>query len=315
MKSIEEVAGYLDITPEQTGKAVFYKDADGNLVFVCIRGDIEVNEAKLRKITQSPTLEFADDDAIRQAGAEPGYASLLDLNLQNVRAVVDRSFAETSNLVVGANETDYHIKNFNFERDVPDKSTVVVADIATVRDGDPCPVTGKPLTMLRGIEVGNIFQLGPKYSEAMGATYLDKDGKAKTMIMGCYGIGVGRTMAAVIEQSHDKYGPIWPMSIAPFQVHICALNPDRDNVGEVAGKLYRELTEQGVEVILDDRGEKAGFMFNDADLIGAPLRLIVSPKTLAENQVEFKRRNSRDKSFIPLDQVVDAMIGAIADSR
>lgn len=169
--------------------------------------------------------------------------------------------------------------------------------------------------MLRGIEVGNIFQLGTKYSEAMGATYLDKDGKAKPMIMGCYGIGVGRTMAAVIEQSHDKYGPIWPLSIAPFQVHICALNPNRDNVGEVAEKLYRELAEKGVEVILDDRGEKAGFMFNDADLVGAPLRLIVSPKTLAENNVEFRRRDSRDTSLVPCHQVVNMIVDTISQGN
>ena len=307
MQTIEDVAAFLDVTPADTGKAVFYKDADGNLIFVCIRGDIEVNEAKLRKATQCSVLEFADDDTIRAAGAEPGYASLLGLDLTSVRAVVDHSFAESSNLVVGANEPDAHYRNFNFARDLRDTESIVVTDIATVREGDPCPVTGKPLRMMRGIEVGNIFQLGTKYSQAMGANYLDSDGKAKPMIMGCYGIGIGRTMAAVIEQAHDDYGPVWPFAIAPYHVHICALNPNRDNVAEVAEKLHDDLVRNGVEVLLDDRGEKAGYMFNDADLIGAPLRLIVSPKTLANHQVEFRRRDSRDKAFLALDTVVSAI--------
>ena len=311
-KTIEEVAAFLGITPAQTGKAVFYKDGEGNLIFACIRGDIEVNEAKLRKITGCADLEFADDETIRRAGAEPGYASLLDLDLDSIRAVVDRSFAQSSNLVVGANEAGYHMKNFNFDRDVANPEAVTVADIATVREGDPCPVTGEPLIMLRGIEVGNIFQLGTKYSQAMGATFLDRDGKAKPMIMGCYGIGIGRTMAAVIEQCHDDYGPIWPAAIAPFQVHVCALNPKRDNVGETAERLVRELIDRGVEVLFDDRGEKAGFMFNDADLIGVPLRLIVSPKTLARKQVEFKRRDSREKTLIDLEQAVPFILEAIA---
>ncbi|MCK5803080.1 MAG: proline--tRNA ligase [Lentisphaeria bacterium] len=313
-KSIEDVAAFLSMEPSQAGKAVFYRDMDGNLVFVCIRGDIEVNEAKLRKIVQSAELIFASDAEIEAAGAVAGYASILGIDCDKVRVVVDRSFAESSNLVVGANEADYHVKNFNYERDIDEESRdkITVADIATVRDGDPCPRTGEPLRMLRGIEVGNIFQLGTKYTEAMHCTFLNSNGKAVPMIMGCYGIGVGRTVAAVLEQSHDDYGPIWPMSIAPYQVHICALNIKKGDVREVSEKLYAELIERGVEVLFDDRGEKAGFMFNDADLIGIPLRLIVSPKTLEEGKVEFKRRDSRDRELIDLSAAADLVVEQIA---
>lgn len=313
-KTIEDVAAFLGVPETATGKAVFYRDSEGALVFVCIRGDIEVNEAKLKKVLRSPQLEFATDTEILACGAQPGYASILGLDLANVRVVVDRSFAESANLVVGANEADFHIKNFNFSRDIPEDvaAQILVADIATVQEGDPCPVTGEPLQMLRGIEVGNIFQLGTKYTVSMGCTFLDQDGKAKPMIMGCYGIGVGRTMAAVIEQSHDDYGPVWPMPIAPFQVHICVLNAKQPEVMAAAESLYGELQAAGVEVLLDDRGEKAGFMFNDADLIGIPLRLVLSPKTLANGQVEFRRRESRDIGMLAITEAVSRIREEIA---
>ncbi len=308
-KTIEEVAEFLSMKPEHTGKAVFYVDKYENLIFAMIRGDIEVNEAKLKKYLQTPELVFANDEQIRQAGAEPGYASVLNIDCSKVRVVIDRSVAGSNNLVVGANEPNYHYKNFNYARDA---KIGEVVDIATVREGDLCPVTGKPLRMLRGIEVGNIFQLGTKYTEAMHCEFLDQNGKTHPMIMGCYGIGIGRTMAAVVEQSHDKYGPIWPMSIAPYQVHICALNPKKEGVAESAEKIYRNLQEKGVEVLYDDRGEKAGFMFNDADLIGIPLRLIISPKTLAQGQVEFKTRDGEQHEMLPHDSVVDFILQQIS---
>ena len=181
---------------------------------------------------------------------------------------------------------------------------------ATVRAGDPCPVTGQPLEMMRGIEVGNIFQLGTKYSESMNCNYLDADGKSHPLIMGCYGIGVGRAMASVIEFSHDDWGPVWPMSIAPYQVELCALDPQKPGVREAADKLYDELVASGVEVLYDDRGEKAGSMFSDADLLGIPLRVVVSPKTLAENKAEFRTRSCRDSEKIDL-----AGIPALVKSR
>ena len=299
-KTIEEVAEFLGVGPENTGKAVFYQNVrTGELIFALIRGDFEVNETKLANAVRASELKFADDAAILAAGAVPGYASPLGVDGSKVRIVVDRSAAESGNLAVGANEPEYHYKNFNFDRDLAG-TECLVTDIASVREGDPCPLTGKPLRFLRGIEVGNIFQLGTKYSEPMNCCYLDRDGKSRPMVMGCYGIGVGRAMAAVIEQSCDDYGPIWPISIAPWQVEICAINPEKAGVGEACDRLYDELTAAGVEALYDDRGEKAGSMFSDADLLGIPLRLVVSPKTIADNAAEFRTRSCRDTERIAL---------------
>ncbi len=303
-ESIEEVAQFLGLSPENTGKVVFYQDENEQLICAMIRGDFEVNESKLQNHLQVVELSFANDEAIRQAGCEPGFASPLALKDRQVKVVIDRSVAESSNLVVGANEPDYHYKNFNFERDL---AWGEVVDIATVRHGDPCPLTGEPLQELRGIEVGNIFQLGTKYSAAMNCSYLDQNGKSQTMVMGCYGIGIGRSMASIIEQSHDRWGPIWPITVAPYEVQLCALNPKRDGVGEAAEKIYQELTQADIEVLFDDRGEKAGFMFNDADLIGIPLRLIISPKTLQNGEVEFKRRGSKEVTLLKLDNLTETV--------
>ena len=311
--SIADVAEFLKLGPENTGKAVFYRIQDGTLIFAVIRGDIEVNEIKLKNHLRSPSLEFATDDEIQAIGAVPGYASLHGINTEKLRIIVDPSARHTNNLVVGANEQDYHFINYNFERDAADLlEKLEVVDIATAREGDPCPVTGEPLQMKRGIEVGNIFQLGTKYSEAMGCSFLNENGKRVPVIMGCYGIGIGRAMAAVIEQSHDKFGPIWPLSIAPYHVHICALNPKKENVGAIAEEIYERLQAAGIEVLLDDRGEKAGWAFNDADLIGIPLRIIVSPKTVAEDLVEFKARDGSDKKLIPIADVVDFIATRVA---
>ncbi len=309
-KTIEEVANFLNVKPENTGKAVFYSDSDGRLIFVMVRGDFEVNETKLQNLLKIKELSFANDEQIRKAGAVPGYASPVGIDPAKAVIVVDRSVEGTSNLVVGANEAGFHYINFNYGRDLND---ALVADIATVREGDPCPVTGEPLMMKRGIEVGNIFQLGTKYSAPMKCEYLDKDGKSHPMIMGCYGIGVGRTMAALVEDSHDDYGPIWPMSVAPYQVEICAITPDKDNVMDVAGKLYCELGKLGVEVLFDDRGEKAGSMFSDADLLGIPLRAVVSPKSIAAGSMEFKVRGSRDSELVPLDKAAEFLASKVRE--
>lgn len=303
-KTIEDVASFLGMKPENTGKAVFYVDDSDNLIFAMIRGDFEVNESKLQNIVMANELKFANDDRIRKAGAEPGYASPLALDPKKIKIVVDSSIAGSSNLIVGANEVDHHYKNFNLERDLPGAK---VADIATVREGDPCPVTGQPLLLKRGIEVGNIFKLGTKYSASMNCTFLDQNGKTHPIIMGCYGIGVGRTMASVIEQSCDNWGPIWPISIAPYQVHICSLSPDSKDIA-TTDKIYNDLTAKGIEVIYDDRGEKAGFMFADADLIGVPFRIITSGKNLPNNQVEFKIRGQKESTLLPLDGIVDFIV-------
>lgn len=307
-KTIEEVAKFLNVKPENTGKAVFYTDSDKRLIFVLIRGDFEVNETKLQNLLKIKELAFANDRQILDAGAVPGYASPVGINPEKAVIVVDRSVEGTSNLVVGANEAGFHYVNFNYGRDLKD---AVVADIATVREGDPCPVTGEPLQMKRGIEVGNIFQLGTKYSAPMKCEYLDKEGKSHPMIMGCYGIGIGRTMAALVEDSHDDYGPIWPMSVAPYHVEICAITPDKENVMEVSEKLYQELQKLGVEVLFDDRGEKAGSMFSDADLLGIPLRAVISPKTIANGSMEFKIRGSRDSELVPLDKAAEFLAAKV----
>ena len=307
-KTIEEVATFLNVKAENTGKAVFYSDAEGNLIFALIRGDFEVNESKLKSILGISELNFANDEQIRAAGAVPGYASPVGLDQKKIRLVIDPSAANTSNLVVGANEADYHYINFNYGRDLEGG---IVADIACVREGDPCPVTGEPLVFKHGIEIGNIFQLGTKYSEPMNCCFLDKDGKNQVMIMGCYGIGVGRTMASVIEDSHDEYGPIWPISIAPWQVQVCALLPNKEGVGDASEKLVKELEDKGIEVLYDDRGEKAGFMFSDADLIGIPFRAVVSPKSLAEGKVEFRLRGSRDMEMLPIETAAEEIAARV----
>ena len=310
-KTIEEVAEFLGVKAENTGKAVFYQNArTGELIFAMIRGDFEVNESKLANLALVPELKFADDDAILAAGAVPGYASPIGIDGKKVKVVLDRSIIESSNLVVGANAADTHYKNFNADRDLAGVE-FITGDIATVRAGDPCPLSGEPLEMLRGIEVGNIFQLGTKYSESMNCNYLDRDGKSHPMVMGCYGIGVGRAMASVIEYSNDSYGPIWPMSIAPYQVQVCALDLNKPGVADAAEKLVADLEAAGIEVLYDDRGEKAGFIFSDADLIGIPLRVVISPKTLAESQVEFKKRGSRDAERIAVADAAKIVADAV----
>ncbi|HPN84713.1 MAG TPA: proline--tRNA ligase [Victivallales bacterium] len=312
-KTIEEVASFLGQELKNTGKAVFYKTHEGKLIFAMIRGDFEVNESKLKRYLKVDDLAFADDALIKKCGAEPGYASPMNLDPDKVKIIVDRSIAESSNLTVGANEPDHHIKNFNIERDMPKGAEIT--DIACAREGDPCPVTGQALMMKRGIEVGNIFKLGTKYSASMKCEFLDANGKKQVMIMGCYGIGVGRTMAAVIEQSNDQFGPLWPISIAPYQLHLCAINPNQDGVSAKADEIYNAMISAGIDTIYDDRGEKAGFMFNDADLIGIPFRIIISPKTLAQGKVEFKRRGEKDISLLDISNLVETISKMIADEE
>ena len=312
-KTIEEVAGFLGVDAAQTGKAVFYRHHDGGLLLAVIRGDLEVNEAKLKRAAQSATLEPATDKEITAAGSVPGYASPMGLDLKQVHIVIDRSVAESNNLVVGGNEVDVHVTGFDPQRDLAGLlDEVVVDDIASVREGDPCPVTGEPLHMKRGIEVGNIFQLGTKYSGTMNGTFLDENGKERPYIMGSYGIGVGRAMASVIEQCHDEYGPRWPISIAPFEVHVVALNANKEVVKEASDALYADLRGVGLDVLLDDRNRKAGFMFADADLIGVPFRLVVSPKTIAADEVELRSRDGAVREMVPRDQVV-ARVRALVD--
>ncbi len=288
-KTIEEVSAFLGMKPEQTAKAVLYVHDRKNFVFVLVRGDFEVNETRLGKILGKGELRPAHDEEIRALGAVPGYASPVGLDISKFTLLVDRTVMLSPNLVTGANEEGYHVKNFNAARDIPGAREV---EIASPREGDACPECGAPLRVSRGIEIGNIFQLGTKYSAPMHCEFLDADGKSRPMIMGCYGIGVGRLMASIIEEHNDAHGPIWPMSVSPFDVHVCVLDAGKGNVGETAEKLVADLEAAGLEVLWDDRNEKAGVQFADADLYGIPLRLIVSPRNLAQGEVEFKRRGA-----------------------
>ncbi|HIJ64820.1 MAG TPA: proline--tRNA ligase [Candidatus Hydrogenedentes bacterium] len=309
-KTIEEVAAFLGIEPRQTVKAVFY-DADnqGKLVMVLIRGDLDVNEAKIaRHIQREPAP--AEEIRIVAAGAVPGYATAIGLDRTTCTILADHSVAESDNLVCGANEVDYHMRNFNLERDLPG---VTPMDVAQVRDGDACPVCEGRLWLRRGIEVGNIFQLGTKYTEAMAMTYTDENGETCIPIMGCYGIGVGRLISAVIEIHHDDYGPKWPVSIAPWQVHVNALNLAASGVKDVAETLYTQLTDAGVETLYDDRDCRAGFQFADADLLGAPFRVIVSERNLKKDQLEWKRRDTGDTGAMPLENAAHTIAGWVKE--
>ena len=303
-EKIEEVAAALGTQPKDSGKCVCYADSEGHVYMVLVRGDFEVNEVKLKKLLQRNDLAFASDAQISSVGGTTGYVSPWNLDLDKFTVVVDKSVAESSNLIVGANKPGYHMTNFNFDRDL-DTEKCIVGDIHVVRVGDPCPVTGEPMIEKRGIEVGNIFQLGTKYSDAMNCTYLNVNGKSASMIMGCYGIGIGRGIASVIEGSNDEYGPIWPISIAPYQVHICAMNYKKEEVKSVAEKVYKALKSNGIEVLIDDRNEKAGSMFKDADLIGIPHRIVVSPKGLKEGEIEYKTRDGKVKETLTVDNVVE----------
>ena len=253
-----------------------------------IRGDLDINETKL---TNFLGCDIHPAVITPECGLNAGYIGPVGLP-EGMTVLFDRSLQNTNNLSCGANKEEYHYTGLDIDRDC---KNVEYNDFAKIIEGGICPSCGKKhITISRGIEVGNIFQLGTKYTKSMGMTYLDKDGNTQTPIMGCYGIGVGRLAASVCEAHHDDYGPIWPMAIAPWQVHICAVRADDAEVKEKADALYEELQKRGVEVIYDDRAVSAGVMFSDADLLGIPLRVIVSPRNLKDGVIEIY---ARDKSF------------------
>jgi len=310
MMTIQEVADYLGVPTRETLKAIFYI-ALGQLVFVIIRGDLEVNEAKLANLLQASELRLATEEEVKGAGIVAGYASPLGLK-GKVKIVADRSIGEGSNFVAGANKEGYHLKGVNYPRDF---EVDLLADIAMVREGDLCPRCKKPLRLTRGVELGHIFKLGTKYSEALGATFLDKDGQKKPLVMGCYGMGTGRLLAAVIEESHDEKGIIWPPEIAPYQIHLVALDIGQVEVSEAAEGLYRALLARGYEVLYDDREESPGVKFNDADLIGLPLRLTVSRRTLEVGGVEVKRRDEESSEVLELPHLYRLLDDLYKDAR
>lgn len=289
-KTIEELAKYLNGDEKTFGKAVVYqKNLTDEYVVVFIRGDLEVNETKLRnylgeEIHPAQIIE-------EECGIVAGFIGPVGLT-DKAQVVFDKSLMGIENLTCGANEVDYHYTGINAARDLGE---VEYVDVAKIFTGAVCPCCGKPtITIEKGIEIGNIFQLGTKYTKSMDMTYLDKDGKAQYPIMGCYGIGVGRLAASICEESHDDYGPIWPITIAPWEVEICNLRSTDEKVSAVADKLYADLQNMGIEVLYDDRDIRPGSMFADADLFGIPVRAVVSPKTCDRGVVEV---SYRDKSF------------------
>jgi prolyl-tRNA synthetase len=264
---------------------------------------MELNETKLVNAVKAKSLRPAEESEIEACGAVPGYAS--PVGLKNILVVVDDLIPETPNLVAGANQEGYHFKNVNYGRDY---QADIVADIAAAQDGDSCPKCGEEMRSVRGVEVGNIFKLGTWYSESVGATYQDADGEERSIVMGSYGIGSGRLLASIAEEHNDEYGLIMPITVSPYEVHLVELagkKEEKEAVGEIANKLYTDLTEAGIEVLFDDRDESPGVKFNDADLMGIPLRLTVGHRALQEGGVETKLRNSADKNLISLDEIID----------
>jgi prolyl-tRNA synthetase len=300
-KTIEEVANFLGVPKSRTLKAVFYS-TDGELVFVTIRGDLEVNEVKLKNALKCSELRLANDEEVKKSGLVAGSASAV--GLKGVKVIADDSITSGHNFVVGANKDGYHLKNANYPRDfVVD----LIADIALAKAGYQCLKCGNPLMSRRGIEIGHIFKLGTVFSQRQGALYIDRDGVQKPLVMGCYGIGIGRLLAAVIEQNHDEKGIIWPVSLAPYQIYLCALGMDETSVAEAAEKLYTELCRKRFEVLYDDRNESPGVKFNDADLMGMPVRLTVSRRTLKTSSAEVKLRTGKDIELAPLAGVAEKL--------
>ena len=288
--TIALLAEYLKVPVEKTIKAVAYQAEDDTLILAFLRGDHEVNEVKLANaVPGARELRMADEAAIRAAGGCPGFMSPIGI-AEGTHIVVDETAMRMHNAVSGANEQDFHYTNVNPKRDF---GTVTVADIRLVAEGDECPACENGhLHIGRGIEAGQIFALGTKYSEAMGATFLDEAGKAQPLQMGCYGIGVGRTMAAAIEQNNDEHGIIWPRAIAPYEVVVVAVNAKVPEQLAYAEEVYEDLRTAGVDVLLDDRRERAGVKFNDCDLIGYPVRIAIGPKTIENGSIEVKVRKT-----------------------
>jgi len=296
-ETIGEVAGFVGVPTNQTLKAVFYF-ADGEFVFVIIRGDLGVNETKLRNTLKCTELRLATEGEVNEAGIVAGFAS--PIGVKGVKVVADDSITSGFNFIVGANKPGYHFKNANYPRDF---QVDLIADIALARPGDSCSKCGGELSSARGIEVGHVFKLGTFISKRFGASFLDNDGASRPIVMGCYGIGLGRLLAAIVEQSHDDKGIIWPLSVAPYQVYLCPLSLDKSSVLPTAERIYQELQKAGIEVLFDDRGDSPGVKFNDADLLGIPLRLTLSPRTLQSQSVEAKWRTEKEAQLLPLENL------------
>ncbi len=304
--TIEELVQFLNASSRDFAKTILYS-IDGKIVAVMVRGDREVNETKLSNMYDATELGLASfADVERVTGAAVGFAGPVGLK-ETVDLIVDTEVSVMSNFITGANDTDFHFKNVNITRDF---TATKIADIRTIQAGDPCPVCGEPVETCRGIEVGHIFKLGTKYSDALGCKYLDQEGQEKSMIMGCYGIGVGRTLAAIIEQHYDENGIIWPLSSAPYQAIVVPTNTTDEAINGLASDIHSKLEEAGIEVLLDDRDERPGVKFKDADLIGIPLRITAGRKA-KDGIVEFKERAGRAVAELTAEEAVAKVIAMV----
>jgi prolyl-tRNA synthetase len=307
--TIEQISQFLGVKPEDCIKTLLYV-ADGKPVAALVRGDHNLNEIKLRKLLQCESLDLADDETIfRVTGARVGFAGPVGLAIP---LYADYAIEHMVNAVVGANSDDQHTINANLDRDF---QVTAFVDLKESQPGDACPRCSGTLQGARGIEVGQVFKLGTKYSKAMGATFLEENGTEVPLIMGCYGIGVGRTVAAVIEKNYDEDGIIWPMSIAPYQVIVVPVSMKDQAQAEAAQRLYEELKAEGVEVVLDDRNERPGVKFKDADLIGFPIRVTIGSKSLENGEMEITLRRTKEKTSVPLGDIVPTIKGFLKDGE
>ncbi|HEX8597394.1 MAG TPA: proline--tRNA ligase [Chloroflexia bacterium] len=311
--TIEQLARFLGIEASRTAKAVFMvatvsegSESVERFVFAVVRGDMDLNETKLANVVKANDLRPAREEEIRSIGAEPGYGS--PIGVRDALVVVDDAVAGSPNLVAGANEVGYHLLNVNYGRDY---TAGTVTDIAAAKEGDACVQCGSPVRASGGVEVGNIFKLGTRYTDALGATFLDRDGVSRPIIMGSYGIGVGRLLACVAEEHHDERGLVWPISVAPYEVHLVSLGGEGTEAQQVANDLYSRLESGRIEVLYDDREASPGVKFADADLIGLPLRVTVSARSLERGGVEVKRRESGEVVIVPVEGVVEYVVGEI----
>ena len=306
IKTIAGLAEFMSVPESKTLKAMFYMAAQGDQwepVFVTIRGDLEVNEVKLKNALHCDDLRFAEDEEVRAAGLVAGSASAVGIT--GIRKVADPSIESGNNFVVGANKPDTHMTGANYPRDF---EVDLLADIALAQPGQLCSQCGGTLESTRGVEVGHIFKLGTFFSETLGANYLDAEGRNLPITMGCYGIGVGRLLAAAIEQNHDDRGIAFPHPVAPYQAHLVGLNLSNEDVAAAAVELYDQLNAAGIETLYDDRPDAAaGVKFNDADLIGLPVRLVISPRNLNNGVVEVRGRQEAEAETVPLSEVVAAV--------
>ncbi|MFH0846458.1 MAG: proline--tRNA ligase [Chloroflexota bacterium] len=305
--TIEALAKFLKIPESETLKAIFYI-ADKKLVLVVTRGDIEVNEVKLKNALKCTDLRLASGDEVREAGIVPGSASAIEL--KGIKTIGDESITSGANFVAGANKEGFHLRNVNYPRDF---KVDILTDISKARAGDECLKCSGKLVSVHGIEVGHIFKLGIAFSEKFGATFRDQSGNSHPIIMGCYGIGLGRLLAAAIEQNHDERGIVFPMPIAPYHIYLCALSIDNPEVKGASEKLYEELESAGLEVLFDDRPESPGVKFGDADLLGIPIRLTVSPRTIKSSSVEIKLRKEKESRLVPVSEAVGKVKELVAE--